>query len=198
MNNPKELFDSEKNPQGRWGVYESIDSTIKGGYVDSKYPRVQGAGSKVLAKALQNSLDNFQDLDELWHVFLDHIRKHEFAEEISRQIKSIKDEMVSSIKHDCEGDLRRRAFDEVKNSLKSEVSEQLRTEFRMQLAPTIEAEVKSKLTQELSTTLRPYVTREIRNELEPKIREEIKAQLLEDSNLRSEVINEIKMRLVGL
>lgn len=198
MNNEKDIFDPKNTPQGPWAVYESIDSMDGGGYIDSRHPNIQSLGRRVLANALKKSLDNYRSLDDLWNVFLNHIRKHEFAELISEQIDEIKNEITYSIRVDCEKELRAKVIDQVTKEVRSEVVVELRRKFREELSPVIENQVRERLADEMATGLKPDIVRRMRMELEPKIRSEIRGELLEDPVLRSQAIEEIKKRLLGL
>ena len=75
-----------------WENYEDqderdIDRRIR--YLDLTSLRVQDVGQRILDSALESAKNREFELNSLWEIFVDHIRDHIFAEEVSNQIQKI-------------------------------------------------------------------------------------------------------------
>jgi hypothetical protein len=143
-------------------------------YIDNQNPALRSVGQRILDSALHEADQNYASLDELWMVFMRHVRGYEFADQIALQFQRHKDEVVQSIKNDCYDELRRVAYSELRDQVKPQVLDELR--------------------EELASTVRSELHKEMREEVKKSIR----ADLLSDAKLIQEVKDELKRRIVGL
>lgn len=143
-------------------------------YIDYQNPSLRSVGQKILDSALSKADSNFASLDELWTVFIQHVRGYEFADLIALQFHEYKDEVVQSIKKDCYDELRKKAYSELADEIEPEVREEL----RKQMADAVHSE--------------------LYDEMRDEVKEIVRAELLDDPDLIQEVKDELKRKIIGL
>jgi hypothetical protein len=167
-------------------------------YYDARHPGTQTAGRRILARALANSEITDASLDALWSVFRDHLRRYEYAEAISREIRNIRSELVDVVRNEYLVELRADATEQLKREIQEAVKAQLIDKYTAELTPVIQAELREHLARNFLPTIRREMIDALRGELKRAMQPEVRAQLLNDPQLRLEAVTEIKKRLAGL
>lgn len=126
-------------------------------YQDAEHPRLAAAATSALRAALERSAENAWEVQDLWDVFQNFVRRHEHAAFVDALVAGLHEEVRDAIATEKMGELR----DDARNKVYLMVQADHGDAIRRAVADELRAELKQQIIEEI----RPGIAEQIRNEL---------------------------------
>lgn len=126
-------------------------------YQDTKHPRLAAAATSALRAALERSAENACEVQELWDVFQNFVRRHEHGAFVDALVGELHEAVRDAIATEKMGELREDARSKVYlmvqadhgDAIRRQVADELRVEVRQQIVDEIRPGVEAKLREEM-------------------------------------------------